>query len=182
MVGSDVRAVTEFVNRGNHAQFSDPRFRGELVAWIRSNDRESLATGDGLSGRTSGQPTAPSWLAKRIIPLMVTAKSQTKTDTANIASSAGVAVFVTEDNDQPAWVEAGRCYERFALTATALDIRNAFINQPIEVATLRPEFERWLDLDGEHAQLMVRFGTGPKMPYSIRRPVDQVILNSGVDG
>lgn len=169
------RTVTEFVNRGNQAQLSDPAWRAELFSWIRSNDRESLRTGDGLSGRTSGQPSAPTWLAKLILPLLVRPKSQMKTDAANIGSSAGVAVFVTTDDAAPAWVEAGRCYERFALQATALDVRNAFINQPIEVPSVRSDFERWLDLEGERAQLMVRFGRGPQMPFSIRRPLDHVI-------
>lgn len=179
---NQIQAVTEFVNRGNQAQFSDHRFRRELISWIRPNDREALATGDGISSRTSGQPTAPTWLAKRIIPLLVTAKTQIKADTTNIASSAGVGVFFTTDDNEAAWVEAGRCYERFALKSTALDVRHAFINQPIEVPALRPKFEQWLGLNGEHAQLMVRFGTGAPMPFSIRRPLDEVIFNTDTDG
>jgi len=172
------RTVTEFVNLGNQSQLSDPAWRTELFSWIRSNDRESLETGDGLSGRTSGQPSAPTWLARLILPLLVRPKSQMKTDAANIQSAAGVAVFVTEEDTAAAWVEAGRCYERFALQATALDVRNAFINQPIEVPSVRPDFERWLDLQGERAQLMIRFGTGPQMPFSIRRPLDDVIVST----
>jgi len=172
------RTVTEFVNRGNQAQLSDPAWRTELFSWIRSNDRESLRTRDGLSGRTSGQPSAPTWLARLLLPLLVRPKSQMKTDAANIQSSAGVAVFVTKDDAAAAWVEAGRCYERFALQATALDVRNAFINQPIEVPSVRPDFARWLGLQGERAQLVIRFGTGPQMPFSIRRPLDDVIVST----
>lgn len=172
------RAVTEFVNRGNKVQLSDPAWRDELFSWIRSNDRESLESGDGLSGRTFGQPSVPTWLARLLLPVLVRPKSQMKTDGVNIRSSAGLAVFVTKDDDAAAWVDAGRCYERFALQATALDVRNAFINQPIEVPSVRPEFERWLGLKGEHAQLMIRFGTGPQMPFSIRRPLDEVIVST----
>ncbi len=172
------RTVTEFVNRGNQAQLSDPAWRTELFSWIRSNDRESLRTGDGLSGRTSGQPSAPTWLARLLLPLLVRPKSQMKTDAANIQSSAGVAVFVSKDDTAAGWVEAGRCYERFALQATALDVRNAFINQPIEVPSVRPDLESWLGLQGERAQLMLRFGRGPQMPFSIRRPLDDVIVST----
>lgn len=60
--------------------------------------------------------------------------------------------------------------------ATALDVLTAFINQPIEVRPLRPQFESWLNLSGEHALLMVRFGHGPTAPFSLRRPIDDVIL------
>lgn len=170
-----MQPIVALVERGNRAQLTDPAFRDELLSWIRPNDHQSLASGDGLSGRTMGSPSIPTWLAKRLLPLLVTAKRQVKTDTANIASSAGIAVFVTDGNNVSDWVNAGRCYERFALQATVLDICNAFINQPIEVPSLRPELEQYLGLGDEHAQLMVRFGTGTQMPFSPRRPLDDII-------
>lgn len=169
-------AVIDYVTRGNVAQLTDRAFRDELVSWIRFNPSEAIRTGDGLSGRTSGQPALPTWLAKRIIELVITPKGQAKTDATNIRSSAGVAVFVSRQDDKAAWVEAGRAYERFALQATALNVCTAFINQPIEVRPLRPQFESWLKLDREHALLMVRFGHGPTAPFSLRRPIDDVII------
>lgn len=169
-------AVIDYVTRGDVAQLTDQAFRDELVSWIRFNPEEALRTGDGLSGRTSGNPALPTWLAKRIIGLVLTAKKQAKTDATNIRSSAGIAVFVSTRNDKAAWVEVGRSYERFALQATALNIRTAFINQPIEVLSLQPQFESWLNLNGGHALLMVRFGHGPTAPFSLRRPIDDVII------
>lgn len=168
--------VIDYVTRGNVAQLTDRTFRDELVSWIRFNPGEALRTGDGLSGRASGQPALPTWLAKRIIGLVLTPKGQAETDAKNIISSVGVVVFVSNRDDKAAWVEAGRAYERFALQATALNVRTAFINQPIEVRPLRPQFESWLNLDGEHALLMARFGHGPMAPFSLRRPIDDVIL------
>ncbi len=168
--------VIDYVTRGNVAQLTDRAFRDELVSWIRFNPGEALNTGDGLSGRTSGQPALPRWLAKLIFALVLTPKGQAETDAINIRSSAGVAVFVSSQNDKAAWVEVGRAYERFALQAAALDVRTAFINQPIEVRLLRPQFESWMNLAGEHAFLMVRFGHGPTAPFSLRRPIDDVII------
>lgn len=169
-------AVIDYVTRGNTAQLTDRTFRDELVSWIRFNPGEALRTGDGLSGRTSGQPPLPTWLARWIIGLVLTPKGQAETDAANISSSAGVAVFVSTRDDKAAWVEAGRAYERYALQATALNVRTAFINQPIEVRSLRTQFESWLNLDGEHALLMARFGHGPTAPFSLRRPIDDVVI------
>jgi len=169
-------AVIDYVTRGNLAQLTDRAFRDELVSWIRFNPGEAIRTGDGLSGRTSGQPALPTWLAKWIIGLVLTPKGQAETDARNIRSSAGVAVFVSSHNDKAAWVEVGRAYEHFALQAASLDVRTAFINQPIEVRPLRPQLESWLGIDGEHAQLMVRFGHGPMAPFSLRRPIDDVII------
>ncbi|NYS62229.1 Acg family FMN-binding oxidoreductase [Vreelandella salicampi] len=169
-------AVIDYVARGNIDQLTDRAFRDELVSWIRFNPNEAIRTGDGLSGRVSGQPALPTWLAKWIIKLVLTPKGQAETDATNIKSSAGVAVFVSREDDKAAWVEAGRAYERFALQATALNVRTAFINQPIEVRSLRSNFEQWLNLSGENAQLMVRFGHGGTAPFSLRRPIDDVVL------
>ena len=80
--------------------------------------------------RATGLPT---WLARGIIGLVLNAKAQADADAGGIRSAAGIAVFVARRHDKAAWIETGRAYERFALQATALGIRNAFINQPIEV-------------------------------------------------
>jgi hypothetical protein len=173
---AQIDALIDYVTRGNVSQLTDRAFRDELVSWIRFNPGVAIRTGDGLSGRTSGQPALPTWIAKWLIGLVLTPNGQAETDARNIRSSAGVAVFVSSHNDKAAWVETGRAYERFALQATALDIRTAFINQPIEVESLRPQFESWLKLYGEHALLMVRFGYGPTAPFSLRRPVEDVII------
>ena len=78
---------------------------------------------------------------------------------------------VSGRNDKAHWVETGRCYGRFALQATALSIRNAFLNQPVEVGVVRPQFAAWLDLRAdERPDLVVRFGRGPAMPLSMHRP------------
>lgn len=175
---AQIESVVEYVREGNVAQLSDPAFRKELVCWIRFNPREALRKGDGLAGRTAGQPALPTWLGKWIIGFVLTPRAQADLDARNIRSSSAVAVFVSDRDDKAAWVETGRAYERFALQAAALEIRNAFLNQPIEVRPLRPQFESWLGLKGEKAQLMVRIGRAPLAPYSLRRPVEQVILPS----
>ena len=85
-------------------------------------------------------------------------------------------VFVSDVDDVAHWVEAGRCYERFALQATALGIRNAFINPPVEVGALRSQFAAWLDVGTKRPDLVVRFVYGPEMPKSLRRPVGEVLV------
>jgi len=167
--------VVEYVTRGNEIQLTDPLFRKELVSWIRFNPGEALLTGDGISGRTGGQPSLPRWLGKAIIDLVLTPKAQADADARNLRSSAAVAVFVAARGDKPAWVEVGRAYERFSLQAAALDIRSAFVNQPIEVRALRPQFESSLDLDGERALLIVRIGRAPLAPFSLRRRLEDVM-------
>ena len=58
-----------------------------------------------------------------------------------------------------------------------MGIRNAFLNQPVEVGAIRPQFAAWLGLKaGERPDLVVRFGRGPGMPLSMRRPVQAVLM------
>jgi len=104
------------------------------------------------------------------------AKQQNEKDRRNIRSSAAVAVLVSDVDDKPHWIEAGRCYERLALQATALGLCTAFINQPVEVAALRPQFAAFLGVGPRRPDLVVRIGRGPPMPLSLRRPIDEVLM------
>ena len=62
------------------------------------------------------------------------------------------------------------------LAATTLGLRHAYINQPIEVARLRPELATLVGAPGMRPDLMLRFGYGPLLPYSPRRPVASVLV------
>jgi len=167
--------VEQFVVRGNTAQLRNPAFVKELTAWIRFNQAEAERQGDGLYSAASGNPSLPRWLGRLILPLVLRPKPENEKCVRQLRSSAGVAVFVSAPSDPAHWVEVGRCYERFALQATALGIRNAFLNQPVEEAALRPEFAQALGLTAERPDLVVRFGRGAKMPRSPRRPVEAVL-------
>lgn len=169
-------AVSELVERGNIAQLTDGAFRKELLNWLRFNPGAALRRRDGLAGRVNRQPPLPTALGMIMAPVLVTAAGQAKADSARLASSAGVAIFLASSDTKEAWVESGRAYERFALQAELLDIRSAFLNQPIEVPALRDELRSFLHTT-EEPQLLVRFGHGARAPYSLRRPPREVILD-----
>lgn len=172
-----IEQVADYVRVGNTAQMQDPAFMRELKDWLRFGADEAIRTGDGLSAALSGNPSMPRWLGRPMMDLFFTPKSENERYTRQIRNAAGIAVFISEVNDKPHWVEAGRCYERFALQATALGIRNAMLNQPVEVAAIRQQFAAWLGLspNGPRPDLVVRFGRGPTMPMSLRRPVESVL-------
>jgi hypothetical protein len=92
-----------------------------------------------------------------------------------IQSSAGLAVFVSEREDKEHWVRTGRACQRFALQATALGLKHAFINQPVEVANLRPDLAALVGLPGRRPDIVMRFGYGTALPSSARRSVDEVL-------
>jgi len=167
--------VLDVVVAANTAQMDDPAFIAELKAWIRFGADEALRSGDGLFAGASGNPALPRWLGSRMMDLFFTARSENDRYARQLRASSGIAVFFSELGDRTHWVEAGRCYERFALQATALGIRNAMLNQPVEVGALRPGFAALLGLGRYRPDLVVRFGRGPAMPWAMRRPVAAVL-------
>jgi hypothetical protein len=168
--------VLEYVVEGNTMQLRNPAFVSELESWIRFSDGEAIRTGDGLTARSTGSPPVPRWLGRLLFRAVLRVKPENDKYARHIRSSAGIAVFVSNVNDKVHWVEAGRCYERFALQATALGIRNAFVNQPVEESCLRPEFAKALGVGDKRPDLIVRFGRGKEMPKSLRRPLESVLI------
>ena len=171
-----IDGVRELVLAGNSAQMADPAFVRELKSWLRFNPREALRTGDGLYSGANGNPALPDWLGPRLFDLFVTVKSQNDSYARQLRSSAGIAVFVAAQADPARWVAVGQACQRFALQATALGLKHAFINQPVEVAGLRSHLAALVGLPGRRPDIVMRFGHGPTLPYSPRRPVDAVIV------
>ena len=171
-----MESVLAYVLQANTRQMNDPAFVAELKAWIRFSAADAVRTGDGLYAAASGNPSLPSWLGELLFGLVFTPKSENDKYAKQVRSSAGIAVFVGNAADKAHWMDVGRCYQRFALQAAALGVRNAFLNQPVEVAPLRPQFADFLGLGSRRPDLVVRFGRGPKLPSSLRRPVQTVLV------
>jgi hypothetical protein len=170
-----IEDILGYLIAGNSAQMDDAAFIAELKSWLRFNFAEAVATDDGLFSKTTGAPTLPSWLGRLIFSLVVTKDGENKTYAAQLRSSAGVAVFISDKNEPAFWSAAGRCCQRFALQATALDIRHCVINQPVEVPAVRGQFANFLGAGDRRPDLVMRFGYGPELPRSLRRTVDQVL-------
>jgi hypothetical protein len=154
---------------------SDEAFVRELRSWMRFSPREAIRRGDGLFSATTGNPILPAWLGPTFFDLAFKAREENDKYARQIASSAGIAVFVAEKPDHEHWFLAGRAAERFALQATLLGLKCAFVNQPVEVASLRPELASLIGLPGRRPDLVMRFGSGPTLPYSARRSVAQAL-------
>lgn len=171
--------VRDLVLAGNSAQIADPAFMRELKRWLRFNPRSALAARDGLFSAASGNPILPDWLGGPALDLFFTARSENDRYARQIASSAGLAIFVGDRADRRHWIQVGRACQRFALTATSLGLKHAFLNQPVEVAGLRPELAKLIGAPGKRPDIVMRFGHGPSLPYSLRRPVEAVLDRGG---
>ena len=172
---TDLETALEYVNQGNLSQYADNAFVDELIYWLRFNQKEVLASFDGLYTLCSGNPEVPRWLGQMFVA-GTKPQQQADTDARKLRSSCGAVVVASEREDKTAWVRTGQVYERMALKMTSLNIKSAFLNQPIEVANLRLQFQSAMRLGDSLPQLLVRFGYADPMPRSLRRPVEQVII------
>jgi hypothetical protein len=159
----------------NTAQMADAAFVNELKSWVRFNGAEAAQKRDGLFSLTTGNPAVPTWLGELAFGMLFRPKSENDKIARQVRSSSGIAVFTGQSADKANWVEVGRCYERFALQATALGIRSALLNQPVEVPSARKVFAASLGLGDQRPDLVVRFGRGPGMPRSLRRPLGAIL-------
>jgi hypothetical protein len=171
---ADIGKVRDLVVAGNSEQMADPAFMNELKGWIRFNARSAIVSGDGLATAVTGNPLVPTFLGKMAIDYFVDAKSEGEKYARQVHSSAGVAIFFGDEESREHWIKVGQACQRFALTATSLGLKLAFVNQPVEVSHLRRELAG-LAGTTKRPDLVLRFGYGPTLPYSLRRPVASVM-------
>ncbi len=172
---AQIDRVRDMILAGNGVQMADRAFMAELKAWLRFNPRAALRHGDGLYAASSGNPVLPDWLGPTMFDLAFKVDAENEKYVRHMNSSAGVAVFTGEEADAAHWFSVGRACQRFALQATALGMKLAFVNQPVEVADLRPDLAALVGLPGRRPDIVMRFGYGSEVPMSPRRPVEAVI-------
>lgn len=165
----------EYVVQGNLSQYSDAAFVTELVDWLRFNKKEALSTLDGLYSKCSGNPTVPRWIGKMVVSGTIP-QNQADADVKKLRSSAGAVVLASEKDDPASWVRTGQVYERLSLKLTSMGLKSALLNQPIEVPELRDQFTEDMGLAGLCGQLLLRYGFADAMPYSLRRPVESIMI------
>ncbi|MEH6689693.1 MAG: Tat pathway signal protein [Pseudorhizobium pelagicum] len=170
-------AVRDLVIDGNAVQMADPAFLRELKDWLRFSPDSARESGDGLYAAASGNPALPEWLGRPAFDLVFKAPAENEKYARQMDSSAGVAVFCAASEGPAGWMAVGRACQRFCLMATALGLRTAFVNQPVEVAALRPQLATIAGLGARRPDLVLRFGrTSQVLPFSARRPVEAVLL------
>ena len=170
-----ISRVSDLVIAANTAQMADPAFVAELKHWLRFSPHTAMTTADGLYSAASGSPALPDWLGPRLFDMAFKAKSENARYARQIASSSGIAVFSGAGASPAQWVQVGRACQRFALRATALGLKHAFLNQPVEVPDFRTDLAALAGLQGQRPDIVMRFGRAAPMPWSVRRPVGAVM-------
>lgn len=173
---NQLETIVEYVNRGNLSQYANSAFVNELIEWLRFNKKDALAAMDGLYSVCSGNPEVPAWLGRMFVA-GTKPQQQADADAKKLRSSSAAVVIASETEDKSTWVRTGQVYERLALQTTALGIKSAFLNQPIEVNELRSQLQSAVGMGSALPQLLVRLGYAESMPRSLRHPVEQVFIS-----
>lgn len=164
-------AVTRLVTEADLAQMSDPRFRRELAHWLRAN---RPAGDDGMPGYAIGMSELESVVSPLVVRTFDMGGRQAAKDKDLSEGSALLAVLTTEGDRVGDWITAGQAMQRVLLTATAAQLRASFLDQPVEIPSLRGRLAQVLGLTG-HPQLLLRFGYGTSAAPTPRRPVSDVL-------
>ena len=141
------RAVAGLVVEGDSVQWADPRWRAELASWMRPEGAD-----DGLAVPRLMAPVIRAVVRHADLGRRVGVQDR------SLAEAAPVLAVLATRGDGPAdWLTAGQALQRLLLTARCDGLQAGYLNQPVQVQTLRPRLRQALDLQ-DHPQVLLRLG------------------------
>jgi hypothetical protein len=158
-------AAARLVSEGDAVQWANPSWRRELAQWMHPR-----RSGDGLS--------LP-WLAVPIAQLVVRSFDMGggvgAKDSELAEGSPVLAILGTVADELADRLAAGQALERVLLTAAEAGLQASYLNQPIQVASLRSKLGELCKSDG-YPQVLLRLGyQSDELPAAPRRPVADVL-------
>ncbi|TDU83792.1 nitroreductase family protein [Kribbella voronezhensis] len=151
----------------NQEDDRSPTRTGERRLWV-GGQRSVDGIPTGSLGPRPDRPGAP-------VRDMAATPADANRVAAAFETSPQLAILATRRDGPAEWLRAGQAMERVLLEATAAGLATSLLNQAIEHDTLR-----WLLHDPLGAwtrpQAVIRFGYGPAVPATPRRPIADVLL------
>ncbi|HEX7737339.1 MAG TPA: hypothetical protein VF458_21005 [Ktedonobacteraceae bacterium] len=166
------QAVTRLIVAGDREQWADKRFRHELAEWVRSGGVESA---DGLPGTAQAKGSIHQMASPFVVRTFDLWREEAARDRQLTAAAPVLAVLGTFADTRADWFAAGRALERVLLRACASGLQTSFVNQPIEVPSLRDWLRKILMRD-DYPQLVIRIGYGEPHITTSRRCVQDVLV------
>lgn len=164
--------LAELIALADQEQWSDPRVRRELAAWIHPNRR---ASHDGIPGYAMGMSDLMSSTAPFVMRTFDLGGGIAARDRDIAIGSPLLAVIGTKADNSGDWLVAGQALMHLLLLATAQGVRASYLNQPIELPHLRWRLREML-ANELYPQLCLRLGYGPMVTPTPRRTVDDVLI------
>lgn len=170
------RIIKENILKGNEIQMNNPKFKKELISWIRFNKKEVNKHQNGLSYEVMGSPSIPGFIGKIIIKFFLTSKKQNKLDEEKIDSSSHFVLLTTQSNTVKEWINLGMNLQRLLLKCVELEIATAFCNQPCEIVSLSSKLQKQLPIHNEYPSIILRIGHAKSVPFSPRKDLEEVLV------
>lgn len=166
--------LADLIAEGDRIQFADASFRRELAQWIHPR-----RMGDGVSVARSSMADELYPVAAFVLRTFDVGKGQAAKDRELAEHSPLLGVLSSAADQMSDWLATGRALAALSLAATRRGLVMSYLNQPIEVPSLRPKLAQ-LAAPGRVPQLLMRFGVPREkdapMPHAARRPLDHVII------
>ena len=154
------------VAEGDAMLWANPSWRRELAAWMHPRRR-----GDGLTLPALAIPVAQMVVRTFDMGHGVAAKDRQLADESPV-----LAVLTTVGDSPHDWLAVGQALQRLLLLGVQLGLQASYLNQPVQVATLRPKLQQLTGRPG-YAQLLLRIGTPTQVkPAAPRRPLADVLV------
>jgi hypothetical protein len=155
--------IGDLVEEGDRTQFADPRWRRELAAWMHPRRR-----GDGLV-------VAMAPITRLVVRGFNVGARIGDKDEELAESSPVLAVLGTASDNVGDWLLAGQALQRVLLVAASEAVQAAHLNQPCQVAELRPRLREVVGVPG-FPQVVLRMGyPDGHVTRTPRRPVEAVL-------
>ena len=160
----DRQALCGLIAEGDAVQWANPSWRRELAAWMHPRWRGDGLTVPGLIG-----PLAQFVVRTFDMGGGVGAKDRDLADASPL-----LAVLGTGRDDPHDWLLAGQALQRILLTACKHGLQASYLNQPVQVASLRPKLQ---NLTGSgFPQIVLRLGyPSSELTAAPRRPLEDVL-------
>lgn len=157
--------VAALVSEGDKAQWANPSWRRELAAWMHPRRK-----GDGIV-----VPGLVAPVAQLVVRSFDMGNGQAAKDTELASESPVLALIGTRDDRRSDWLTAGQALERVLLTAAGAGLQASYLNQPIQVARLRPKLRDVAETSAQ-PQILLRLGFPTQdIPPAPRRPFEDIV-------
>ena len=158
-------SAAALVAEGDLIQWSSPSWRRELAVWMHPR-----RSGDGLT-----VPGVVLPIAKIVVRTFDMGNGVGAKDKQLADESPVLAVLGTDGDNVTDWLEAGQALERVLLHAYTNGLQASYLNQPIQVASLRAKLQNLLGAAG-FPQILLRLGyPTDEIDAAPRRSLDDVI-------
>lgn len=167
------KSIANLIVAGDRRQWADKRFRSELADWVHPREHGNI---DGLPGDVHAKGSFHEMTSPFLVRTFDLWREEAARDRHLVAGAPVLAVLGTFNDTPGDWFMTGMAMERILLEACASGLQTSFVNQPVEVPSLRSWLCQALGCT-HYPQLIIRIGYGSPAPWTPRRSVRDVLVN-----